>query len=263
MFPLPAEWAEAHAGGRCLASGRMRDGGMGGMGPALIAYTPWQPDGSAPPDGARLEELPLLLYENAYNTMEIVRSMDGYQHPDEWEGGAWITTASGRQAVLFAGTKSVGEKYWYGYIHPDGPQSVCVDDQAEGIEYMCRHADGSFCAPQDLNGCCDESNGSCISSRGWWSDRFSAQLILYDPSHLALVASGELQPWQPQPYAAIDIDEYLYLNPPEWDLTDLGWGNQRRFRVGEVSFDPDSGLLYVLELYADGAKPVVHVWSVD
>ena len=53
MFPMPADWADAHTGGRYLASGRMRDGGMGGMGPALFAYRPWQEDGSAPPDGTQ------------------------------------------------------------------------------------------------------------------------------------------------------------------------------------------------------------------
>ena len=262
VFTLPTDWADAHTGGRYLVSGRMRDGGMGGMGPSLFAYTPWQANGSAPANGARLDELPLLLYENAYNSLEIVRSLNGYQHPDEWEGGAWISTASGQQAVLFTGTKSVGKKYWYGYINPKGAQYVCVDSHAEGIELMCRNADGTFCTKQELAGCCDESAGTCVSSRGWWSDRFSAQMMLYDPAQLALVAEGKLEAWQPQPYAVINIDEFLYLDPPEWDQVDLGWGDQRRFRIGEVAFDAKSGLLYVLELYADGAKPVVHVWSV-
>ena len=40
----------------------------------------------------------------------------------------------------------------------------------------------------------------------------------------------------------------------------LGTGVQRRFRLGDVTFDRANGLLYVLELFADGAKPVVHVW---
>ena len=26
--------------------------------------------------------------------------MKGYQHPDEWSGGAWITTKSGKSAVV-------------------------------------------------------------------------------------------------------------------------------------------------------------------
>jgi hypothetical protein len=263
IFEIPAEWAENSVNGYYLATGRYRDGGMGGMGPSLIAYMPWLEDGSPAPDGAHLEALPLLLYENSYNTIEIVNCLNGYQHPDEWEGGAWITTASGDSAVLFAGTKSTGEKYWYGYIHPDGPQYVCVDDKVEDIADMCRYADGSFCPEEELGGCCDEEAGTCVSNRGWWSTRFDAQLILYDPAELAGVAAGELEPWQPQPYTVIDIDEYLYLSPPEWDQVDIGWGDQRRNRIGEVSFDRQNGLLYVLELYVDDAKPVVHVWKVE
>jgi len=111
LFDIPAAWADAHAGGRPLATGRMRAGGQGGMGPALFAYRPWTAGGLPCPSGTRLTETVLLLYENVYNTEEIVRCLDGYQHPDAWEGGAWLATPGGRSAVLFAGTKSNGAKY--------------------------------------------------------------------------------------------------------------------------------------------------------
>jgi len=261
MFEIPAQWADVYTGGRYLATGRMRDGGQGGMGPTIFAYRPWLADGTPPPSGARLEEVPLLLYENAYNTEDIVRSLNGYQHPDSWEGGAWITTASGKGAVLFAGTKSTGTKYWYGYINPNGPQLACVDAEVTDFP-TCRMADGSVCPQEDFSGCCDGASGACVSNRGWWTTRFDAEFILYNPADLAKVATGQLESWQPQPYATIDIDEHLYLKPPEWDLVDLGWGDQRRLRIGDVSYDRVNGLLYVLELYADGAKPIVHVWKV-
>lgn len=87
-------------------------------------------------------------------------------------------------------------------------------------------------------------------------------MIFYDPDDLARVVSGTIESWQPQPYAVIDIDEYLYLDPPEWDEIELGWGDQRRRRIGDVAYDQTRSLLYVLEQYADGAKPVVHVWEV-
>jgi hypothetical protein len=217
-----------------------------------------------------LEETTLLLYENAYNTEEIVRSLNDYQHPDEWGGGAWLTTGSGTSsiaggaregAVLFAGTKSTGTKYWYGYINPEGPEFVCVDAEVTDFP-TCRNADGTSCPQQDFSGCCDAGSGSCVSNRGWWTTRFDAQFILYDPADLAKVAAGQWESWQPQPYATIDIDEHLYLNPPEWELVEVGWGDQRRSRIGDISFDRKNGLLYVLELYADGAKPVIHVWRI-
>lgn len=262
MFEIPSDWADQYLGGRYIATGRMRDGGMGGMGPALFAIRPWQDDGSAYPDGAILEEVELIHYGTAYETEELSTAMTGYQHADEWEGGAWITTDSGKSAVLFAGTKGTGEKFWYGYIHPDGEAYVCVDNHADGFERMCRTREGGYCSDKDLGGCCDAELGTCISDRGWWSNRFDAQFILYDPVDLARVVAKELQPWQVQPYLSIDIDEYLYLNPPEWDLINLGWGNQRRYRIGDVAYDRENGFLYILELFADEVKPVIHVWQI-
>ncbi len=256
MFDIPAAWADARAQGRYLATGRMRDGGQGGMGPTLFAYRPWLSGGIAPISGTRLAETTLLLYDNAYNTENIERSLNGYQHPDEWEGGAWLTTPSGKSAVLFAGTKSNGAKYWYGYVNPLGSQYPCVD-QAVTDFTTCRQADGSPCPSQDLAGCANPA-----SERGWWSTHFDAEFILYDPADLGRVAAGELDAWEPQPYATLDIDQYLYLDPPEWDLRDLGTGDQRRARIGDVAYDRSNGLLYVLELYADEAKPVAHVWQV-
>jgi hypothetical protein len=41
----------------------------------------------------------------------------------------------------------------------------------------------------------------------------------------------------------------------------LGRAEQRRYRIGDVSFDRQNGILYVLERFADGAKPVIHVWQ--
>jgi hypothetical protein len=273
MFDIPTSWADAHAESRYLATGRMRDGGQGGMGPTLFAYRPWPlvlwpkdkglPDGSAPPSGTRLGETTLLLYENAYNTSDFVRCMNGYQHADEWEGGAWITTPSGKSAVLFAGTKSTGTKHWYGFINPLGPEYPCVDEESVPYFLTCRMADGSSCPAEDFAPCCDEEQGTCVTYRGWWSSRWDAQLILYDPADLAQVAAGEIESWEPQPYASLDIDQHLYLAPPAWDLQTLGWDVQRRNRIGAAAYDRNNALLYVLEQYADGAKPVAHVWRVE
>jgi len=262
MFEIPAAWADTHAQGRYLATGRFSPGGLGGMGPALLAYRPWLTGGVAPISGTHLAETALLLYESAMVTDVVTHCLDTYQHADAWEGGAWLTTPSGKSAVLFAGTKGSGIKYWYGYIHPTNPLSPCVDLAVIGDFYPCRLADGTECPETDLVHCCEEGV-DCVSARGWWSTRFDAQFILYDPAQLAQVAAGALESWQPQPYAVIDVDDYLYLNPPEWDEFEVGWGAQRRHRIGDATFDRVNGRLYVLELYADGGKPVVHVWRVE
>jgi hypothetical protein len=258
MFGIPMDWADTYTHSRYLATGRMRDGGQGGMGPALFAYRLWSDSGAVPASGTHLEETVLLLYENAYNTADIVRNMDGYQHPDEWEGGAFITTPSGKSAVLFAGTKSNGLKYWYGFMNPLGPEYPCVE--AHITDFLtCRNADGSSCPEEDFAGCCTDGV-DCISYRGWWSTRFDAQFILYDPADLARVASGDMESWEPQPYASLDVDDRLYLDPPVWDEPTVGRGDQRRYRIGAAAYDRDSGHLYVVEHLADGGKPVIHVW---
>jgi hypothetical protein len=257
MFEIPASWADQYAQGRYLATGRFRDGGWSGMGPALFAYRPWLPDGAAPRAGTRLTETTLLLYQNSQSSDNIERCLNGYQHPDQWEGGAWITTQSGKTAVLFVGTKSNGTKYWYGYINPAGAELPCVDRELVGQFPVCRMANGTPCPLGDLVECAGHT-----SERGWWSTHFDAQFILYDPADLARVAAGESASWQPQPYAFLDVDDHLFLNPAGIEREAMGTGVQQRYRLGDAAYDRTNGLLYVLELFADEAKPVVHVWRV-
>jgi hypothetical protein len=257
MLAIPPAWADQYTGGHLLGTGRFKDGGWSGMGPALFAYSPWDDSGSPAKNGTRLEEVVLLLYENTINSSEIEHAMVNYQHADEWEGAAWLTTPDGRQAVLFAGTKGTGNKFWYGFLNPEGAEKPCIFEEYIDQYTMCRMADGTPCPPEDLHECAGHT-----SERGWWSASKSAQFILYDPADLARVAGGHMQPWEPQPYASIVIDEHLLMNPAGVEQELLGSGEQRRYRIGDASFDQENGLLYVLELFADEAKPVVHVWQV-
>jgi hypothetical protein len=256
LFEIPSGWAQAYTGGRMIAAGRFKDGGWSGMGPVLIAYRPWLDNGDPHPGGASLETTVLLRYADSTQTEIIERSLAGYQHPDEWNGGAWLTSPSGASAVLFAGTKSNGDKYWYGYINPEGASLPCVDTDVHDF-ITCRLRDGSPCPAQDFLGCRGHND-----YRGWWSTHWDSEFLFYDPADLTRVARGELEPWQPQPYAVLDIDEHLFFNPSGIETGMIGTGDQRRYRLGDVAYDRASGLLYVLELYADGAAPVVHVWRV-
>ncbi|MBC6937394.1 MAG: hypothetical protein DWB42_16380 [Chloroflexi bacterium] len=259
LFEIPADWAGQYSQGQLVATGRFRDGGWSGMGPSLIAYHPC-PDGcpQTEPPAARLPATALLLYENSTVTETFEHALTGYQHPDEWEGGAWITTSTGKTGVLFAGTKSTGDKYWYGFVNPQGAEYPCVEGEMVGQFPICRLADGALCPSADLVECEGHTSG-----RGWWATRFDAQFILYDPADFARVATGQMQTWEPQPYAVMDIDDHLFLNPDGIDLDVLGAGDQRHSRIGEVGYDRQHGLLYVLELFAEDAKPVVHVWRVE
>lgn len=258
VFEVPAEWANENTGGKFLVTGRYRDGGWSGQGPALFAFRPYDANGKTVANNAHLECVTLLQYESSRNSEDVVgKSMRGYQHADEWEDGAWLTTSSGKSAVLFAGTKGVGAKYWYGWANPAGPNVPCIETELVNQFPICRNADGSRCPPEDLRGCEGHND-----YRGWWSGAFSAQFILYNPGDLAKVARGEMKPWEPQPYASVALDEHLLLNPNRVEEDMIGRGVQRRFRIGSIAYDRAHDLLYVLELFADGTKPVVHVWRI-
>ena len=214
MLPIPTEWADVHTPGMRLATGRFRDGGQGALGPSLIAVGP-----VPPVSGSTLVAVPLLLYGSVYE--ENPPAMVGYHHSDEWSGAAWLA-AGERSAVVFVGTKGHGE-CWYGY--PDG--TVWPEE-------------GPY-PPEPAEG-----------ERGWWSTRFTAQMLFYSPADLAAVARGELAAHEPQPYAALDVDPYLV------HVT----SDQQKHRLGAASFDPARGLLYVFEVLADDDRPLVHVWRV-
>ena len=220
IFEIPRNWADAHTPGMYLATGRFRDGGQGARGPSLVAYGPWN-EGNPPAPGSQLQANPLLLYTDVTSPDEYI--LNRYHHSDEWSGGAWLT-AGDKSAVIFVGTKGTGE-CWYGYadgtVWPDEPPYPPIPDP-----------------PND--------------ERGWWSTGFEGQMIFYDPADLAAVARGEMESHEPQPYATMNIDDYLYHieSTQQWS------------HVGAASFDRERGLLYVFEPLVDNDKSIVHTWRV-
>lgn len=217
LFTVDPVWAAANAPGRLLATGRFRDGGQGAMGPSIFAIAPW-PAGSPPPPGALLSAVTLLRYDSVYGGSRDL--LDGYHHSDEWSGAAWLGSGD-RGAVVFAGTKGVGD-CWYGFadgtVWPDDPPYPPVPPDGE---------------------------------RGWWSSSFSGRLLFYDPADLAAVARGETAADKPQPYAVLDLDSYLFHVRSA----------QQKYHTGALTFDRRRGRLFLIEPLADGDRSVVHVWS--
>jgi hypothetical protein len=127
--------------------------------------------------------------------------------------GAAWLTAGDKAAVLFVGSKGQGD-CWYG--NAEGP---CLE--------------------------CDD--------RGWWSSGWEGQFLFYDPADLVAVARGEMLPHEPQPYATLNVDQYLY------HIESV----QQNEHLGAASFDRKRGLLYVFEPLVDEDKPLVHVWRVE
>jgi hypothetical protein len=177
MFEIPAQWADRYVGGRRLATGRYREGGLSGLGPTLYAIAPWQ-HGNPPPPGAVIKPIPLIKYSPHTGP----HRMKGYMHCLFFTGGAWLTW-KGRSAVVLVGTMPLG-KCWYGYRNGT------------------THHD---CAPR-----CPESLGS----RGYWASRTQPQLMFFDPNDLAAVARGQKKSWQPQPYAVFSLEPFMLRPKP-------------------------------------------------
>ncbi|HOX42264.1 MAG TPA: hypothetical protein PK668_01640 [Myxococcota bacterium] len=262
LFEIPADWAGQHAGGRRLAAGRFRDGGQGSQGPVLVAVDPWL-GGAAPAPGGELAGLPLLVYASVG---QAGGRLAGYQHPDEWAGGAWLT-AGARAAVVFVGAKAVGPQSWYGWQRCPCGQVPCAEREEIGGP-GCFEADGARCALPDDHYCACGDSGcdpACFGERGWWSQGWEAQALFYDPAELARVAAGELGPDQPQPYACLSLADRLFLVSLPGTETGQGSPPMRRYQLGAVAYDRARNLLYVSEQLADpdSQGPVVHVWQVQ
>ncbi|NPV75256.1 MAG: hypothetical protein HPY59_02665 [Anaerolineae bacterium] len=132
------------------------------MGPAPFAYQPWDEHGAPLPAGTRLPAVTLLHYELSLNFEDFTRALAGYALANEWGGGAWITIAGGRSAVVFAGTKATGDKTWYGWLKPAGAGEPCAEMELAGQFSLCRLADASSCPEADLRGCSGHND-----FRGW------------------------------------------------------------------------------------------------
>jgi len=234
LFEIPENWAAENTPGMRLATGRFREGVWSGKGPALFAYGPWN-EGNPPAPGSEVPVVPLLLYGvQEPGALEITTydytEMENYCSADQWGGGAWLTTDDA-SAVIFVGTKGIGD-CWYGFsdgtVWPyDGPYPEIPP------------------WPND--------------QRGFWADDLEAQIIFFDPADLAAVANGEMETWEPQPYAAMNLDQYMLSPEHEPNGTDT-----KREIARAVAFDRENGLLYVFEFRADSEdNSIVHVWKVN
>ncbi|RLB05328.1 MAG: hypothetical protein DRG59_09125 [Deltaproteobacteria bacterium] len=91
--------------------------------------------------------------------------------------------------------------------------------------------------------------------RGWWSEDIRARIIFYDSNDLAAVARGTMKTYEPQPYASMDIDRYLF---------DPGFDHKRKNDIYSVQ----PALIEPTEFYTllkdeqMRKKSLVHVWMI-
>jgi len=221
LFNIPEAWADKYVSGMYLATGRYRDGGQASQGPGIVALKLWG-QGNPPDRSSTIENRVLLQYSTVEDDPDGINAVANYSHADAWNGAVWATT-SVKQAIIFTGIKGQG-KSWYGYA--DGtvwPEESPFPPEPEG-------------------------------ERGWWAEEFVPTFLFYSPDDIAKVAKGELEPYEPQPYAELDIGQYLF-NIPEGEI----W-----MMLGAASFDQNNGILYMFEHNGDSEnmESLVHVWKI-
>jgi len=232
MFDVPSSF------GDYIATGRFRDGGWSGNGPSLFLINP------PPSSGITLESTRLISYSSTHPEGYDFgggHQINNFNTATDWSGGAWLTVGD-KGAVIFIGTRGIGD-YWYGY--PDGTRFPINDPPEIPVPAVPPY-------PND--------------GRGWWADSFQAQIILYDSADLAAVANGTTQPYEPQPYASINLNSYLYnrikIDDPAFNP------DRNRYLLGACAYDSTNRKLYVIEYRGEPAgynddNPIVHVFRIN
>lgn len=226
LFRVPSEWANEHLNGRELINGRYREGGLSGLGPTLYAVD-LIGGGTIPAADAEFDFYTLLQYGTVEGTdnYNYPNSIDDYNHADWWKEAEWIS-ADNQAAVAIIGNHAMGHNY-YGY-------------NGERMRHDWVIADLPYpeFAETDPNG------------KGWKAYNMLPMIIFYDPSDLAGVATGVIESYQPQPYAALRMDRNIF------------WGPNTELR--SASYDENNNRLYVTEFNAPGdGLLMIHVWEVS
>jgi hypothetical protein len=219
LFEIPSSWADTHANSRYLATGYARAGGSDqSIGPTLYAFAPWD-SANLPADLINFPNTQLLKYwpNSGGNTENLMV----YAAPNDfWSDGAWLTLGS-KKAIIFAGT--LASRRWvdrtYHYYYP--PQDDCF-----------------------------------YGSASFSSGPYAGAILFYDEDDITAVAHGKMQPYDPQPYAVMQLQKYMYH-----DYTN---GCSKHQLMG-VGYDRANNLLYIEEDENDGSDDtdIIHVFRIS
>jgi hypothetical protein len=223
IMEIPQGWADSRLDGRSLATGRHR--GWCPEGTNLYSSAPWA-SGSSPAPGSNVPTSTLMQFGQFSETSKWSKD---HSSANAYQGAAWLT-AGEKSAVVISGIIDYDNaRSYYGYDNWKLPNQ---------------------CDPNP------EANG-CTGGRGWRAADPRAALLFYNPDDLAAVAAGRKQSWTPEWYARLDIEQHMLRNYPPTYMTT---GADAETIL--PTYDRARGLLYVTESFADGPKPVVHVFRV-
>ncbi len=223
IMEVPQSWADSQLSGRSLVTGRYR--GWCPEGPSLYASAPWL-SGNPPAAGSNIP-VSTLIHPGAY--LDTAKYMQGHGYANAYRGGVWLTTGSKAAAVVSGILDFDPTRGYYGYENWKSPNQCDPDPAANG----------------------------CTGGRGWRAADPRPALMLFNPTDLLAVASGARQSWDVDPYTIVDLESHMLRS---YQPTFLATGATAEAIL--PTFDRARGLLYVSESFADGAKPVVHVFRV-
>ena len=270
LFSAPRFWAATYASNRWMIAGMGdREAGTWGAseGPTMFAFNPdFQDRDGCPPndttgcDKTPIGTTPLLWYKSLQNQTGGpsvcgpavgIHAVGDYSLADYWSDGAWLSH-NNRQSIVLVGNKCIYDSYY--------------SDCALGSGHGC---DSSYCWNQDHSACedspcytltplCDESKGWVCGdpSRGDTAPGYKGRMLFYDPDDIAQVATGNWNPWDPQPYTYLDMTPYIF------NLA----GCSSAFEG--AAYDPDAGRLYLVQGGVDETQtgnddlPIIHVFDI-
>ena len=225
LFSVPQFWADINCTGRNLIVGRCRDGGLSGLGPTLYAFSKM---GTTLPSADNILPFTTLLeYGSVQGTdnYNYPNSIDGYKHSDDWREAIWVSTEN-QSAVAVVGNKSLGHN-WYGYYGEWMRHDWVIADMPYP-EFYTTDPDG----------------------KGWRGHNRQPMIIFYNPDDLAKVARGQMQSYEPQPYAAFRIPKEMFFG--------------KDFEIFSAAFDSENSVLFVTEFVREmEGKLIIHTWKVN
>lgn len=259
-FAIPDSFRTAYLDDdyRMAAGFSSREAGTQGsnQGPSATAFGPWTMGN--PPDSGDIPGQLLLVYPRPTSTATCaagVTSEANYNGEDRWTGAFWpskhVAIGADTLAVVgFVGSRCRYECYYF----------KAVDGSCGGYPGSCCQSGGCPAAPNGTH-CCSQRLCSEESCPGYIcgdvSDAAPSRkptILFYDEADIAQVASGTMDPWDPQPIAEVDISGFLV---PECSFGPAG-----------VAWDDSTGFLYVAQngVWKSGAgipRVAIHVFRVN
>ncbi len=222
IFHLPTDWADTHVEGKRLVTGFYRGGGGVTYGPTLYAYAPWESCGSdceaePPPDAedgdipgnSNNPRRPELKHTLPYMTLlQYSGKIDGHTindaaPNDKYGDGEWVTVGR-KSAVVLYGWKSM--RFWkdFRWQYPNAPVFVSTPN------------------------------------KGYHDEPGYPALFFFDIKDLAAVADGKKAPYEPQPYAVVNLLPYFYYK------------KGLKFSTDGMAYDEKRNILYLRESVVSG-----------